>query len=124
MFSDLKERDFNRVDLIISDGHTVIQSADGRMFPGTSWQMCHVHFIRAVLIKVPQNYHTEIAEILKEALTDLGILLDYAAQLDELEFSRAADTIHRFHHELMNYRSAPPKSSGKNPYYQSPVTRQ
>jgi len=71
--------------------------------------MCHVHFIRAVLRKVPQNYHKEIAEVLKEALTDSGKLLDYAAQFDERGFSRAADTIHRFHHGLMNYHSFPPE---------------
>ena len=109
MFSDLKEQGLTRVDLIISDGHTGIQSAAGRMFPGSSWQMCHVHFIRAVLRKVPRKYHKEIAEVLKEALTDSAKLLDYATQIDERGFSRAADTIHRFHHGLMNYRSAPPE---------------
>jgi len=78
MFSDLKEQDLTKFDLIVSDGHIGIQSAAGRMFTGTSWQMCHVHFIRAVLIKVPQNYHTEIAEVFKETLTDPGKLPDYA----------------------------------------------
>jgi len=109
MFSDLKEQGLTKVDLIISDGHTGIQSAAGRMFPGSSWQMCHVHFIRAVRRKVPRKYHKEIAEVLKESLTDSGKLLEYATQLDERGFSRAADTIHRFHHGLMNYRSAPPE---------------
>ncbi len=109
MFSDLKEQGLTKVDLIISDGHTGIQSAAGRMFPGSSWQMCHVHFIRAVLRKVPRKYHKEIAEVLKECLTDSGKLLEYATQLDERGFSRAADTIHRFHHGLMNYRSFPPE---------------
>lgn len=109
MFSELKEQGLTKVDLIISDGHTGIQSAAGRMFPGSSWQMCHVHFIRAVLRKVPRKYHKEIAEVLKECLADSGKLIEYAAQLDERGFSRAADTIHRFHHGLMNYRSAPPE---------------
>ena len=39
MFSDLKEQGLTKVDLIISDGHTGIQSAAGRMFPGSSWQI-------------------------------------------------------------------------------------
>jgi transposase-like protein len=109
MFSDLKEQGLTKVDLIVSDGHTGIQSAAGRMFPGSSWQMCHVHFIRAVLRKVPRKHHKEIAEMLKESLTDSRKLLEYASQLDERGFSRAADTIHRFHHGLMNYRSSPPE---------------
>ena len=109
MFSDLKERGLDKVDLIISDGHKGIQSAAGTMFPGSSWQMCHVHFIRAVLRKVPRKYHKEIAEILKECLTDSNKLSEYAAQLDERGLSRAADTIYRFQHGLMNYRSFPPE---------------
>jgi len=36
IFSDLNERSHTKVDLIISDGHTGIQSADGKMFPGSS----------------------------------------------------------------------------------------
>ena len=50
------------------------------MFPGSSWLMCHVHFIQAVLRKVPRTYHKEIDETLKEC--SLGYwdkLLDYAA---------------------------------------------
>jgi len=109
IFADLKERGLTKVDLIISDGHTGIQSAAGKMFPGSSWQMCHVHFIRAVIRKVPRKYHKEIAETLKECLSDSARLLDYADQLDALGLSRAADTIHRFKSGLMNYRSAPPE---------------
>jgi transposase-like protein len=109
MFSDLKEQGLTKVDLIISDGHTGIQSAAVRMFPGSSWQMCHVHFIRAVLRKVPRKYHKEIAETLKECLCDSNRLQEYAVQLDERGLTRAADTIHRFNHGLMNYRSFPPE---------------
>jgi putative transposase len=109
IFADLKERGLNKVDLIISDGNTGIQSASGKMFPGSSWQMCHVHFIRAVLRKVPRKYHKEIAETLKECLSDSARLLDYADQLDARGLSRAADTIQRFQSGLMNYRSAPPE---------------
>jgi len=97
------------VNLIISDGHTGIQSAAGKMFPGSSWLMCHVHFIRAVLRKVPRKHHKEIAETLKESLSDAGRLQEYAVQLDDRGLSRAADTIHRFHHGLMNYRAFPPE---------------
>jgi len=96
MFSDLKERGLTKVDLIIFDGHTGIQSAAGKMFPGSSWQMCHVHFIRAVPRKVPRKHHKEIAGTLKESLSDSGRLQEYAVQLDERGLSRASDTIHGF----------------------------
>jgi transposase-like protein len=79
-----------------------------RMFPGSSWYMCHFHFIRAVLRKVPRKYHKEISENLKECMSDAGRLQEYAVQLDERGLlSRSADTIQRFHQRLMNYRSFP-----------------
>jgi len=109
IFSDLKDRGLSSVDLVISDGHTGIQSAAERMFPGSSWQMCHVHFIRAVLRKVSRKYHKLISERLKECLGDPTLLLAYAKELEDSGFSRAADTIYRFEHGLMNYRSAPPE---------------
>lgn len=109
IFSDLKDRGLSSVDLVISDGHTGIQSAAEMMFPGSSWQMCHVHFIRAVLRKVSRKYHKLIAERLKECLSDPTLLLTYAKELEDTGFSRAADTIYRFEHGLMNYRAYPPE---------------
>jgi transposase-like protein len=109
ILSDLKDRGLSTVDLVISDGHTGIQSAAERMFPGSSWQMCHVHFIRALLRKVSRKYHKPIAERLKECLSDPALLLAYAKELEETGFSRAADTICRFEHGLLNYRAFPPE---------------
>jgi len=109
IFSELKDRGLTSVDLVISDGHTGIQSAAETMFPGSSWQMCHVHFIRAVLRKVSRKNHKSIAERLKECLNDSSLLLAYAKELEETGFPRAADTIHRFEHGLMNYRAFPPE---------------
>lgn len=96
IFSDLKKRGLNNVDLIISDGPNGIRTAVETMFPGSSWQMCHIHFIRAVLRKVPRKYHKEIAETLKECLSDSHRLQEFAVQLDERDLFRAADAIHRF----------------------------
>jgi len=109
IFSDLRKRGLDNVDLIISDGHNGIWTAAETMFPGSSWQMCHVHFIRAVLRKVPRKYHKEIAETLKEFFGDSHRLQEFAVQLNERGLSRAADAIHRFNHGLMNYRSFPPE---------------
>ena len=109
IFSDLKDRHLSKVDLVISDGHTGIQTAADRMFPGSSWQMCHVHFIRAVLKKVSRKYHKLIAERLKGGLSDSTLLLVYTKELENTGFSRAADTIYRFEHGLMNYRAYPPE---------------
>jgi hypothetical protein len=114
IFFDLKDRGLSSVDLVISDGHTGIQSAAETMFPGLSWQMCHVHFIRAVLRKVSRKYYKLIAERLKECLSDPALLLAYAKKLEDSGFSRAADTIYRFDHCLMKYRAYPPNTGKRS----------
>jgi len=55
LFAGLKERGLVKVDLVISDAHKGIQAAVERSCPGSSWQMCQVHFIRAVLRKLPRR---------------------------------------------------------------------
>ncbi len=55
MFDELKERGLDGVQLVVSDGHKGIPAAVERSFYGRSWQMCQVHFIRAVLKKIPQE---------------------------------------------------------------------
>ena len=109
IFSDLKDRGLCSVDLVISDGHTGIQAAAEKMFPGSSWQLCHVHFIRAVLRKVSRKHHKFIAERLKECLTDSSLLTAFAKELEETGFQKAADTIYRFDQGLFNYRAFPPE---------------
>jgi len=55
MFADLKERGLSKVDLIVSDGHKGIQSAAGRMFAGSSWQMCHVHVRQDAVVWIAEQ---------------------------------------------------------------------
>jgi len=83
------------VDLVISDGHNDIQTAVKTMYPGSLWQMCHVHSIRAILRKVPHKYYKEIAKTLKECLNDSRRLEEFAVHPDNRGLSRAADTIRR-----------------------------
>ena len=45
---------------------------------------------------------------MKECLSDSQRLQEFAVQLDRRGLSRAADTIRRFNHGLMNYRAFPP----------------
>jgi transposase-like protein len=87
IFSDLEDHGLSKVDLVIPDGHTGIQSAAERMFPSSSWQLCHVHFIRAVLRKVSRKCRKSIAERLKECLSDHALLLAYAKELEISGFS-------------------------------------
>jgi putative transposase len=70
LFQDLADRGLSGVKLVISDGHKGIRKAVDKSFLGASWQMCHVHLIRAVLRNVAKKYHKEIADKIKMALED------------------------------------------------------
>jgi transposase-like protein len=106
-FDDLKTRGLKGVHLLISDGHKGIQKAVESSFPGSSWQMCQVHFIRAVLRNIPRKHHRTIADKLKETLEDDERLQDLAHELNKMRYSQAASTIERFLPGLMNFKAFP-----------------
>jgi transposase-like protein len=71
--------------------------------------MCHVHFIRAVIRKIPRKHFKEVAVLLKESLSDSRKLQECALELEARRYPKAADTVDRFIHGLFNYRSVPRK---------------
>ena len=92
---------------MISDGHKGIQKAVNESFLGASWQMCHVHLVRAVLRNVAKKYHKEIADKLKLALEDETKMRELIQELESRGYSKAADTLESFLFGLWNYRSFP-----------------
>ena len=107
LFQDLKDRGLSGVKLVISDGHKGIQKAVEKSFLGASWQMCHVHLVRAVLRNVAKKYHKEIADKLKVALEDETKIQELISELESRDYSKAADTLENFRFSLWNYRSFP-----------------
>jgi transposase-like protein len=105
LFQDLKDRGLSGVKLVISDGHKGIQKAVEKSFLGASWQMCHVHLVRAVLRNVAKKYHKEIADKIKLALDDETKMQELILELESRGYSKAADTLERFRFSLWNYRS-------------------
>ena len=106
-FQDLLDRGLSGVKLVISDGHKGIQKAVEKPFLGASWQMCHVHFVRAVLRNVAKKYQKEIADKLKMALEDETKMHELVLDLENRGYSKSADTIERFRLSLGNYRAFP-----------------
>jgi putative transposase len=105
LFQDLADRGLSGVKLVISDGHKAIQKAVEKSFLGASWQMCHVHLVRAVLRNVAKKYHKEIADKIKIALEDETKMQELILELEGRGYSKAADTIEHFRFSLWNYRS-------------------
>jgi putative transposase len=107
LFQDLADRGLSGVKLMISDGHKGIQKAVEKSFLGASWQMCHVHLVRAVLRNVAKKYHKEIADKIKIALEDETKIQELVLELESRGYSKAADTLESFRFNLWNYRSFP-----------------
>jgi putative transposase len=107
LFQDLEDRGLDGVKLVISDGHKGIQKAVEKSFLGASWQMCHVHFMRAILRNVAKKYQKEVAEKLKIALQDEKEMLLLIQELESRGYSKAADTAEHFQFSLWNYKAFP-----------------
>jgi putative transposase len=69
--------------------------------------MCHVHFIRAVLNKVPKKDRKKVVEMLRGALEDEKTLAELAVELESMGLRNASNTVDRFLYDLMNYRAFP-----------------
>ena len=69
-FDELKDRGLNGVELVVSDGHKGIQAAVSSGFLGASWQMCQVHFSRAVMNNIPNRDKEAVAEKLRQGFED------------------------------------------------------
>ena len=107
LFAELKERGLKGVKLVISDGHKGIQKAVEKAFLGSSWQMCAVHFMRAVLKNIPKKNKMEVAYELRDALEDENRMQMLANKLEQEGYHKSAETIERFRYDLWNYRAFP-----------------
>jgi putative transposase len=107
LFQELIDRGLSGVKLVTSDGHKGIQKAVEKSFLGASWQMCHVHFVRAVLRNVAKKYHKEIADKIKIALEDETKMKELLRDLEDRGYPKSADTIELFQFSLWNYKSFP-----------------
>ena len=107
LFQDLEDRGLSGVQLVVSDGHKGIQKAVEKSFLGASWQMCHVHLMRAVLRNVAKKYHKEVADKLKIALEGEREMQQLIHELENRGYSKSADTAERFRFSLWNYKAFP-----------------
>ena len=66
LFQNLEDRSLSTPRLIISDAHAGLVSAIRESFPDASWQRCKVHFMRNILVYVPQKEKKVFVAVLKE----------------------------------------------------------
>lgn len=108
LFEDLKVRGLRGVQLVISDGHKGIQQSVKTSFLGASWQMCQVHFLRAILRNIPNKRKSEVISLVNSALNGYEVgLPEVADKLERMGFHKAADTVELFMLDVGNYRAFP-----------------
>lgn len=108
LFDELKSRGLRGVQLVISDGHEGIQKSVKTSFLGASWQMCQVHFLRAILRNIPKKRQSEVIALVKSALNGYeDRLSEVADKLERMGFQKAADTVELFMFDVGNYRDFP-----------------
>jgi transposase-like protein len=61
----LKQRGLTGVQLVISDQHSGLVAALGRMFQGAAHQRCRVHFARNLLALVPKSHKDMVAAVFR-----------------------------------------------------------
>lgn len=96
LFQNFKDRGLSTSRLIISDAHSGLVSAIRESFPGASWQRCKVHFMRNILVYVPQKEKKAFTAVLK------GIWL---APTAEFARKRAYDVIDSYAKRFPNESS-------------------
>jgi transposase-like protein len=106
-FDELIDRGLKDVRLVVSDGHRGIQSAVSSRFLGATWQMCQVHFSRAVLNNIPNKDKEVVAEKLRQGFEDESKMAELSVELRQKRYSKSADTIDRFSQDIWNHRAFP-----------------
>jgi putative transposase len=106
-FDELIDRGLKDVRLVVSDGHRGIQSAVFSRFLGATWQMCQVHFSRAVLNNIPNKDKEVVAEKLRQGFEDESKMVELSVELRQKRYSKSADTIDRFSQDIWNHRAFP-----------------
>jgi len=106
-FEEMKQRGLRGVKLVISDGHEGIKSAVTKSFIGSSWQMCHVHFIRLMLRKVTKKKRKWLSMRLKEALQSEKAFEEFIREMESKGENALVRVGEKYLYDLFNYKAFP-----------------
>jgi len=104
-FDDLKERGLNGVEMVISDGNKGIREAVKQSFPGSSWQYCHVHFMRNLRKLMGKQQWKDLSLLIKQALDNPDILPVLQDKLIDKGLDKCSTMFDKYYDSLYNYRS-------------------
>jgi putative transposase len=94
----LKTRGLTGVRLVISDAHARLKASIRKIMIGSSWQRCHVHYVRNLLAVVPKGSQDLVASAFRSifALSDpdeVNKRWDEVVDTLDERFPKAADSM-------------------------------
>ena len=104
-FDNLKDRGLNGVEMVISDGNKGIREAVKQSFPGSSWQYCHVHFMRNLRKLMGKQQWKDLSLLIKQALDNPDILPVLQDKLVDKGLDKCSAMFDKYYDSLYNYRS-------------------
>ncbi len=107
----LKARGLGGVKLVISDAHTGLKAAIGRVFEAT-WQRCRVHWMRNALAHVSRGQHTVVAAAIRQAFDQpdrkhAGETWRHVAEQLRTRWPKLADLMDASEHDVLAYMAFP-----------------
>ena len=107
----LKARGLAGVKLVISDAHTGLKAAIGRVFEAT-WQRCRVHWMRNALAHVPRGQHTVVAAAIRQAFSQpdreqAGATWRHVADQVRTRWPKLAALMDESEHDVLAYMAFP-----------------
>jgi putative transposase len=107
----LKARGLAGVKLVISDAHTGLKAAIGRVFEA-SWQRCRVHWMRNALAHVPRGQHTVVAAAIRQAFSQpdreqAGVTWRHVADQVRPRWPKLATLMDESEHDVLAYMAFP-----------------
>jgi putative transposase len=108
----LRARRLDGVKLVISDAHTGLKAAIGRVFVAT-WQHCRVHWMRNALAHVYRGQHTVGVAAIRQAFDQpdrihTGETWHKVAEQLPPRWPKRADLMDTSEHDVLAYMSFPP----------------
>lgn len=107
----LKARGLDGVKLVVSDAHTGLKAAIGRVFEAT-WQRCRVHWMRNALAHVQRGQHTVVAAAIRQAFNQpdresAGATWRHVADQLRQRWPKLAALMDETEHDVLAYMAFP-----------------